>query len=87
MRTTIDRFGRLVVPKNIRDKLGLKPGAEIEIEEQESEVVIRQVEHEPPLRIDEGILVFTGIALGDLTESVKRHRKEHLGKLLHGRKK
>lgn len=30
MRTTIDRSGRLVVPKSLRDQLGLVPG-EVEV--------------------------------------------------------
>lgn len=32
MRTTIDKAGRIVVPKAMRDELGLNGGAEIEIE-------------------------------------------------------
>jgi AbrB family looped-hinge helix DNA binding protein len=30
---TIDKAGRLVVPKEIRDRLGLQPGDELEVEE------------------------------------------------------
>jgi AbrB family looped-hinge helix DNA binding protein len=32
MRTTIDRAGRLVVPKALRDQLGFVPGTELEIQ-------------------------------------------------------
>ena len=32
MRTTIDAAGRLVVPKRLRDELGLAAGTEIELE-------------------------------------------------------
>jgi AbrB family looped-hinge helix DNA binding protein len=32
MRTTIDSAGRVVIPKSIRDQLGLAGGAEVEIE-------------------------------------------------------
>ena len=30
MRTTIDKAGRLVIPKTLRDRLGLRPG-EVEV--------------------------------------------------------
>jgi len=33
MRTTIDKAGRIVVPKRLRDRLGLQPGTEVEIDE------------------------------------------------------
>lgn len=31
MRTTIDRLGRLVIPKSIRDELGLAGGGEVDL--------------------------------------------------------
>jgi AbrB family looped-hinge helix DNA binding protein len=31
MRTTIDRAGRIVVPKQLRDELGFGPGQELEL--------------------------------------------------------
>lgn len=33
MRTTIDKAGRIVVPKPLRDRLGITPGAELDIVE------------------------------------------------------
>jgi AbrB family looped-hinge helix DNA binding protein len=86
MKTTIDKFGRLVVPKNIRDSLGLKTGVEVEIEEQGSEIVIKQVEHRMPLRVEDGVLIFAGTATGDITESVRRHREERLSKVSSGKR-
>lgn len=34
MQTTIDRAGRVVVPKELRDRLGLSAGSRIEIREE-----------------------------------------------------
>ena len=82
MKTTIDRFGRLVLPKQIRDRIGLKPGSEIIIEELGSEIIIRHSEQKTPLQYEDGILVFAGTAVGDLTESVRKHREEHLTKFM-----
>jgi AbrB family looped-hinge helix DNA binding protein len=86
MKTTIDKFGRVVVPKDMRERLGLKPGNEIEIEEQESRIVIKQVEERAPLIIEDGLLIFAGTATGDITESVRRHREERLSKVSSGKR-
>ncbi len=40
MRTTIDSAGRVVIPKPIRDRLGLTPGGTIEVREREGKVEI-----------------------------------------------
>jgi AbrB family looped-hinge helix DNA binding protein len=41
MRTTIDAAGRVVVPKPIRERLGLTGGSEVEIEERDGVVELR----------------------------------------------
>lgn len=81
MKTTIDRFGRLVVPKTIREKLGLRPGDEIEIEEQDNRIVLKNVEERYPLLVEDGVLIFSGTASGDLLESVTRQREQRISKL------
>lgn len=86
MRTTLDRFGRVVVPKDIRDRLGLRPGAEIEIDEKGNEVVLKPVEHEPSLMVKEGILVYSGTATADLRGAVRAHREERLKRIKSGKK-
>ena len=86
MKTTLDRFGRVVVPKDIRDRLGLRPGTEIEIDEKGNEVVLKPVEHEPSLMVKEGILVYSGTATGDLKGAVKALREERLSKVASGKK-
>jgi AbrB family looped-hinge helix DNA binding protein len=86
MKTTLDRFGRVVVPKDIRDRLGLRPGVEIEIDEKENEVILKLVDHEPSLMVKEGLLVYSGKATGDLSGAVRAHREERLHKVTSGKK-
>jgi AbrB family looped-hinge helix DNA binding protein len=86
MKTTLDRFGRLVVPKDIRDRLGLRPGVEIEIDEKENEVILKLVDHEPSLMVKEGLLVYSGKATGDLRAAVRAHRDDRLHKVSSGKK-
>jgi AbrB family looped-hinge helix DNA binding protein len=65
MRTTIDRAGRLVVPKSVRDRLGLVPG-EVELEIDGAELRVRPIVDEA-LDDDHGWLVVrvTGSSLTD----------------------
>jgi AbrB family looped-hinge helix DNA binding protein len=39
--TTIDKAGRVVVPKALRDALHLKPGDDLELEQREDSIVLR----------------------------------------------
>jgi AbrB family looped-hinge helix DNA binding protein len=80
MKTTVDRFGRIVVPKEIRDRHGLVPGSEIDIEDAADMIVVRRRAESPGLVEKEGILVFRGQATGDLNAAVKSHRNDRLRK-------
>ena len=79
MRTTVDRFGRVVVPKSMRDRLGLRAGSAIEIEEAEGQISLRPAEISSHLTVKEGILVFEGVATGNLETAVgaDRERRTH----------
>ena len=43
MRVAMDRAGRIVLPKRVRDGLGLEPGVELELHEEDGRIVL-----EPP---------------------------------------
>ena len=49
MRTTIDKAGRVVIPAGIRDRAGLKAGAELEITEDELGIRLERVAAGPRL--------------------------------------
>jgi AbrB family looped-hinge helix DNA binding protein len=66
MKARLDCFGRVVAPKDIRDRLGLQPGAEIEIDEKENAIVLKPVEQGSSVMMKEGILVYSGTATGDI---------------------
>jgi AbrB family looped-hinge helix DNA binding protein len=80
MRTKVDRFGRIVVPKEIRDRHGLLPGSEIEIEDFTESIVIHVLSDLPGLVEKQGILIFRGRATGDLDSAIRVHRNERLRK-------
>ena len=76
MQTTIDRFGRIVLPKKLRDDYNLGPGSQIQIEESGQEIILKPIHGEPNMRLKEGVLVFSGVPLGDLNDAVVKHRKK-----------
>jgi len=76
METTLDKFGRIVIPKPVRDRLGVEPGTVLELEEdEEGGVVLRPRRAEPDLVEEEGVVVFTGEPTADLETAVERHRR------------
>jgi AbrB family looped-hinge helix DNA binding protein len=78
MKTTVDRFGRIVIPKEVRDRHGLLPGSELEIEDSADSIVLRVLADLPGLLEKEGVLVFRGRAAGDLDSAIRNHRNERL---------
>ena len=78
METTLDRFGRVVIPKEIRDILGLKPGELLKVEHSDDEVILKPFREEPPIKVKDGVLVYAGTATGNLMEAVRAHREERL---------
>lgn len=76
MNTTLDRFGRIVLPKAVRADLQLDPGDILDIVERDDEIVLKPTREKPILVVKEGVLVYTGEAVGDVTKSVESHRRE-----------
>ena len=75
METTVDRFGRIVIPKKIRDAFNLEIGTQILIEENGESIVLKPRHGEPSLVLKDDVLVFSGIPTGSLDEAVVRHRE------------
>jgi AbrB family looped-hinge helix DNA binding protein len=78
LQVTVDRFGRVVIPKAIRNDLGLSSGSVLAIEETEKGILLRVVGDEPNVIDKNGVLVFTGAATGDLGDAVRTHRDSRL---------
>ena len=66
MIVTIDRAGRIVVPKSLRERFNLVAGAELEMVAAGDCLQLRRVDAEPALVRRKGILVHHGGARPDL---------------------
>jgi AbrB family looped-hinge helix DNA binding protein len=57
MKTTIDQAGRLVIPKRIRDRLGLRGDEQVEITERDGRIEIELAPTDVELVRDGSVLV------------------------------
>jgi len=79
MKLTIDRAGRIVLPKPLRDELQLSPGDALEVDKLGEEITLRPVRGSGPLRKKRGVWVFrTGEALTAATveKTIRQVRNE-----------
>jgi AbrB family looped-hinge helix DNA binding protein len=79
MEVKIDKSGRIVVPKRLRERLGFAPDTELEAIEQPEGVLLKRVEHRPSMIKDEGLWVHRGTAepganWGCILEDVREER-------------
>jgi AbrB family looped-hinge helix DNA binding protein len=57
-KVTLDKAGRVALPKPMRDELQLGPGEALEVENQGEEITLRPVRGNAPLRKKDGIWVY-----------------------------
>jgi len=78
-KLTLDKGGRVVLPKPLRDELLLVPGDTLELETQGERITLRPVRGAMPLRKERGIWVYsTGRPLSAATtdETLRQIREE-----------
>jgi AbrB family looped-hinge helix DNA binding protein len=86
-RLIIDKAGRVVIPKPLREELHLAPGDALEIESAGEQITLRPVRGTGPLTKEDGVWVFrTGqplpaSATDDLLRQIREERDlANLGK-------
>jgi AbrB family looped-hinge helix DNA binding protein len=62
MKLRIDKAGRIVVPKPLRERLGFKPDTKLETIEQPEGVLLKRVEQRPSMVKVDGLWVHQGSA-------------------------
>ena len=57
-RLTIDKAGRVVIPKPLREELHLEPGDSLEMESTGEQITLRPIRGTGPLTKEHGVWVF-----------------------------
>lgn len=55
MRATVGERGQVTIPKRLRDRLGIRPGQVLEIEEESGRLVVVKVEEADPFTRNIGV--------------------------------
>jgi AbrB family looped-hinge helix DNA binding protein len=83
MTLKIDKAGRVVLPKPIRDRLGLHAGSDLEVEETPDGVTLKPSARQPSMIKKQGLWVHTGkVPAGfDIAQAIRDDREERIRKL------
>ena len=83
MTLKIDKAGRVILPKPVRDRLGLRAGSDLEIEETADGIVLRPAERRPSLIKKQGLWVHTGkVPPGfDVVQAIREDREDRIRQL------
>lgn len=79
-KVTLDRAGRVVIPKTLRDELHLSPGDTLDLTVKDDEVTLRPRRSATPLQKERGIWVFrTGepLTADETDETLRSIRAQH----------
>jgi AbrB family looped-hinge helix DNA binding protein len=86
-KLTIDKLGRIVLPKPVREKLQLSAGDELELESLDDRITLRPLRGTAQLRKKRGVWVFrsgeplSAATVQETLEQVRRERDDqNLGK-------
>ena len=78
-RLTLDKAGRIVLPKPVRQKLQLAAGDELDLEASEDRITLRPIRGNAPLSKKQGVWVFRSgepLPASTVQETIERVRRE-----------
>ncbi|HTS48276.1 MAG TPA: AbrB/MazE/SpoVT family DNA-binding domain-containing protein [Bryobacteraceae bacterium] len=80
IRLTIDKAGRVVIPKPLREELHLEPGDALDLESAGEQITLRPVRGTGPLAKEHGVWVFhsgqplRASATDEMLEQIRKER-------------
>jgi AbrB family looped-hinge helix DNA binding protein len=78
-KLTVDKAGRIVLPKPIREKLQLAPGDELELESLDDRITLRPLRGTAQLRKKRGVWVFhcgEPLSAATVDETIEQARRD-----------
>jgi AbrB family looped-hinge helix DNA binding protein len=78
MTLRIDHAGRIVIPKAVRERLGLRPGTDLEVCDSPEGLILKPLPQRPSLVRENGVWVHQGVPRSpiDLTQTIEQIRQD-----------
>jgi AbrB family looped-hinge helix DNA binding protein len=83
----IDKAGRIVIPKKMRDAMGLKAGTRLRLERTGDLLVMEPLADEAHLEMRDGLLVMVGgppVTVEDVNEAIRQGYEERHKRIMEG---
>ncbi|MBU4313759.1 MAG: AbrB/MazE/SpoVT family DNA-binding domain-containing protein [Actinobacteria bacterium] len=81
-KTKIDKFGRIVIPKKIRNDFGLKNNTEVEVEATSDNIIVHPKPSNPFVIDKDGILVVCSEPLESFTDFLQKEREDRMKRVI-----
>jgi len=81
IKTKIDKFGRIVIPKKIRNNFGLKNNSEVLIEAVKDGIIVHPEASVPIVMDKDGIIVVCSEPTEAFTDFLKKDREDRIKKI------
>lgn len=78
LTSKLDDLGRLVIPQEIRERLGLEPGTTFRVEETSQGIHLKPDVGDPCITDQKGVLVYSGSKQEDIEDAVQKHRQKRI---------
>ena len=80
---TLDKAGRIVIPKTLRDELQLGTGDSLELESHGDQITLRPIHSSMPIQKEDGIWVYRSgqpcnLSIRDLIEQGREERHQSI---------
>ena len=75
MTTSLDKYGRILIPKRFRKLLGITSETQLIITEEGNKIIIEPVPKENPYEEKGGMLVFVGELEAEYESLIEKERK------------
>lgn len=77
---TVDASGRILIPKKVREQLGINTQAQLSLEIEEGRIILQPISKEAETYYEEGVLVVKTEPIENLETIIDELREERINK-------